>query len=228
VQLACAPGFVVSGALRVLCVAWDYDRVVREFLGDNKIDVAPAVVVEAFQRAERLLGSAWIESGMRADAGIGPRGTNSTLRVVATGQKLAYVEGTAGVDKLVGGLRSDSSSAAVELTAIYLLRSRVPLEIDLGSRCCCSPVSTTSDCRRGTRPSMPVSSSTPSWRCSPAPGTFPGSTIPRGSRGRSRPFSADRVEQQRRGHRRPVGADHAGHGARSFGGFGGQRRPERG
>src|SRR5439155_26637497 len=40
--------------------------------------------------------------------------------------------------------------------------------------------------RRGVRrraaaaePSMPVSSSRPSWRCSPEPGTFPGSTIPR-------------------------------------------------
>jgi hypothetical protein len=46
-------------------------------------------------------------------------------------------------------------------------------------------VSTTSGCRRGKPPSRPVSSSMPGWRCSPAPGTVPGSMIPRGSRGHS-------------------------------------------
>jgi hypothetical protein len=40
-----------------------------------------------------------------------------------------------------------------------------------------------------------LSSSMPSWWCSPAPGTFLGLTIPCGSRGHWRPFSADRVEQ---------------------------------
>jgi hypothetical protein len=39
------------------------------------------------------------------------------------------------------------------------------------SRCCCSPVSTTLGCRRGSPPGMPVSSSVPDCWCNPAPGT---------------------------------------------------------
>src|SRR6266536_1131107 len=53
----------------------------------------------------------------------------------------------------------------------------------------------------------------------------PGSRTPRGPPGHWRPYSADRIEQQRRGHRRPVGADRAGHGGRSRAGPGGQGGP---
>src|SRR6266536_3347613 len=45
----------------------------------------------------------------------------------------------------------------------------------------------------------------------------PGSRTPRGPPGHWRPYSADRIEQQRRGHRRPVGADRAGHGRHQAG-----------
>ena len=51
---------------------------------------------------------------------------------------------------------------------------------------------------------------------------------PLACRGRRRPFSADRVDQQLRGHRRTVGSDRAGHGDRPCAGLGGQGPPERG
>jgi len=54
----------------------------------------------------------------------------------------------------------------------------------------------------------------------PGVGQFPWLDVPRGSRGRWRRLSADRVEQQRRGHRRAVGADRAGHGGCSCAGLG--------
>ena len=56
---------------------------------------------------------------------------------------------------------------------------------------------------------MPVSSSMPSWRCSPEPGTFPGSTIPRGSRGHWRFSRLTASNSSVAGHR-PVGGDRAG------------------
>ena len=62
----------------------------------------------------------------------------------------------------------------------------------------------------------------------PGDGHFPGSMIPCDSRGHWRLFPAARVDQQRRGHRRPVSADRARHGSRSCAGLGGQGRPERG
>ncbi len=65
-------------------------------------------------------------------------------------------------------------------------------------------------------------------QCPPFSDHLRGSTTPRASGGRWRPFSADRVEQQRRGHRRPVGADCAGHGARSCARLGSQGLLERG
>jgi hypothetical protein len=48
------------------------------------------------------------------------------------------------------------------------------------------------------------------------------------TQGAQPPFPADHVEQQLRGHRRPVGADRAGHGRRPGAGLGGQGRGERG
>jgi hypothetical protein len=57
-----------------------------------------------------------------------------------------------------------------------------------------------------------------------APRALPGSTIPRGSGRGWRPFLADRVEQQLRGRRRPVGADRAGDVGRSCAGLGGSAR----
>jgi len=89
---------------------------------------------------------------------------------------------------------NDPDSAQVPDNLSELGQSSLPPLQPRGWCCCC-----------GRSPSMPVSSGKPSWRCSPAPGTFPGSTISRGSRGRWRPFSADRDREAKLQNRSPRG-----------------------
>jgi len=99
-----------------------FDEIVSGWLGDGQIAVSSELAVEAFNRAERLLGKEWVESTRAGPGGATISGTSPTLHVISIGQELASLEGIANVDKLINSVRNGDSAARAELTAISILR----------------------------------------------------------------------------------------------------------
>jgi hypothetical protein len=98
---------------------WTWEEINADWLSDNQLALPQAEVVAGFNRAERILGSQWIEK-----AAINLPGTSSTLRVASVGQLLSSLAGASGTEELVGKLQANDDSAFAELTATYLLKSQ--------------------------------------------------------------------------------------------------------
>lgn len=110
---------------------WRFEEINREWLGGTRLAVPPEVVVEAFNRAERILGREWVQSSRENPGGVA-RGSAPTLHVISMGQRLAVLEGVAGAAGLIDRIRRGDQSAAAELTALYLLRStRRAVDVEL-------------------------------------------------------------------------------------------------
>ena len=104
-------------------MGWSIEDVEQKLL-HGKIDTValpPATVLEAVDRAEKVLGSEWIASCSSA------KGLSPAMGIVGTGLRLASLEGLAESERLVKQIRRKDSSADAELTAIYLFRSSDPL-----------------------------------------------------------------------------------------------------
>jgi hypothetical protein len=102
-------------------VPWVIEDILRDWMPEGVIALAPHVVVAAFNRAETVLGRDWVEA-----CGANMRGPISTLSVVRVGQMLAALDGVAGREMLVNKLRQHDSSAMAELTALHFLRGDRP------------------------------------------------------------------------------------------------------
>jgi hypothetical protein len=111
-------------------MGWSYDSIERDWLAGSRIAVAPQEVVSAFDLAERVLGRTWIEAARMAPGGP-VSGAAPTLHVIAMGRQLAALEGVAGTEPLITGLRRGDESAAAELAAISLFRSQEPFAVEL-------------------------------------------------------------------------------------------------
>jgi len=107
-------------------MAWTYEDIQRDWLAGNRIAVAPADVVAAFDRCERVLGREWTDQARGNRTGTAP-----TLKVVSMGQELAALEDVAGSEQLVEKIRSGDPSAIAELRAIHLLRSQGGTAVEL-------------------------------------------------------------------------------------------------
>ena len=102
-------------------MTWTWDEIDANWLGDSVIAEDPGVVLEAFKRIDMTLGPDWIDN-YRADRGGGDhRGAGLTLPLVILGKQLAQIEGAAGCEGLVRGLRDGRPNARAELDAISLL-----------------------------------------------------------------------------------------------------------
>jgi hypothetical protein len=100
---------------------WTWDEINADWLSGNRLALSQAEVVAAFNRAEHILGSRWIEK-----AALNLPGTSSTLRVASVGQRLSSLDGASGTEELVSKLQANDDSAFAELTAAHLLKSRCP------------------------------------------------------------------------------------------------------
>ena len=101
---------------------WTWEEINAVWLSGNRLALSQAEIVAAFNRAEQVLGSRWIEK-----AAINLPGTSSTLRVVSVGQRLSSLDGASGTEELVSKLQANSDSAFAELTGAYLLKSQVQI-----------------------------------------------------------------------------------------------------
>src|SRR5262249_23423648 len=107
------------------CPSWTWDEINGDWLLGNQVALPPDAIVEAFNRAERVLGREWIEAA-RMQSGRQIRGTWPTLVVATVGQLLATLQGAGTADELIEKLRSGDASAFAELTAVHLIRSKEP------------------------------------------------------------------------------------------------------
>lgn len=83
----------------------------------------PEIIVDAFERAEKILGQDWVSSTRRVSGGqvMGP---GPLLTVVSMGGRLTALENVKNAEKLIAKLRKHDTSAEAELTAMYLLYIR--------------------------------------------------------------------------------------------------------
>jgi len=116
-------------------MSWSVARIEKEILhsGLDTLAFPPETIVSAVERVESVLGTQWLASATAAK-GIAP-----AMNVIAMGLRLPVLEGIPQSQALVRRLRQNEQSAAAELTAIYLFRSRdhsltFELQPDVGSR----------------------------------------------------------------------------------------------
>lgn len=101
---------------------WTVEKIERELLlADIETIVRPAqTIVEAINRAHRMLGAEWVASESIH------KGLASAMRIVGMGLRLETIEGLPRSEELLQKLRQQDSSADAELTGIHLLCSRSP------------------------------------------------------------------------------------------------------
>ena len=115
-------------------MTWTYGEIEREW---GAASSTPALVVEAFERVERVLGREWMDA-TRIRSGMKTQGAAPFLHVFSMGGRLRSLDGVAGTEPLVRRIGRQDESAESELTAMHLLRSRyraaeIELEPDVSS-----------------------------------------------------------------------------------------------
>jgi len=83
----------------------------------------PEIVIDAFERAEQILGRDWVASTRRVSGGQ-VRGPEPLLAVVSMGGRLTALGAVKNAEKLVAKLKRHDISAEAELTAMHLLHVR--------------------------------------------------------------------------------------------------------
>lgn len=108
-------------------MTWSLEDIERDWITGkvSALGASPDTIVASFDRAERALGSNWVENS-RVILGNIVRGSSPTLRVVRMGQMLAVLEDVTNPERLLDRIRNGDVSAEAELTALYLLRCRNP------------------------------------------------------------------------------------------------------
>src|SRR5438105_8284181 len=106
-------------------MAWTWEDIQRQWLGDGRVGYAPDEAVAAFNLVERTLGLEWMRTHNTA-GGAAVTGSAPTASMVHMGRRLAYLEGLAHADDLVRRIQQNDVSAGTELTSIYLVRHNQP------------------------------------------------------------------------------------------------------
>jgi hypothetical protein len=113
-------------------MTWTVEMLEKDWLGARigVLALSPDAIVAAFCLVEKHLGRSWIEaahvSGESLILGILP-----TLRVIAMGQRLVALDNVPGSKRLIEKIRQGDKSAEAELTAIYLVRCRQEIQVEL-------------------------------------------------------------------------------------------------
>lgn len=119
-------------------MTWTVKEIERDWLlgSMNALSLEPEAIVAAFNRAERLLDRSWIEelrisrkSPTLVDSVLNT--VAPALHVVSMGQRLAALDGVADPGRLIEKIRHRDSSAIAELTAIYIVRRKPEVQVEL-------------------------------------------------------------------------------------------------
>src|SRR5258706_7380983 len=98
----------------------------ERWLAGGALEANDAAILDAFQRAERILGRPWLEAPL-AEASVGPA---ITLPIYCVGEALRVVERARGAEKLITRVRERAPSALSELHALAVCVGNHPLEGD--------------------------------------------------------------------------------------------------
>ena len=110
-------------------MTWTVDKIEQQLLAAEigSVNFPESNVVDAVNRAERILGEEWIEAQTRNQKGLA-----SAMRIVGMGLRLGIIEHLPGNKELLHKLGKQDPSADSELTGIHLLRSKFPdVEVEL-------------------------------------------------------------------------------------------------
>ncbi len=99
---------------------WTWEDIARDCLRDAVIATAPPLVVDAFNRVERLLGRDWMLARLHSDVGGPLIASSSVLGIVSTGRQLCALEDVKNADNLITRLRENDRAARSELAAAFL------------------------------------------------------------------------------------------------------------
>ncbi len=106
-------------------MTWTAERIRAEWLGGAQVPLSDAVLVDSFDRVERLLGEEWLES-IRQRGGMTITGTMPTLTAAHFGRLLSVIERVPASDALIAAVRDRNPAAIAELEGIYLLTAATP------------------------------------------------------------------------------------------------------
>jgi len=106
-------------------MAWTWEEIKREWLGESQPPDAPSIIVDAFSRVDAAFGGPWIEA-TRSTGGITSQGSLAVLHIMGIARDLAALDGIAGADRLIRKIGQRDRSAHSEALAIHLLRSGWP------------------------------------------------------------------------------------------------------
>src|SRR5579862_4823378 len=102
---------------------WTWDIIQWDWLtGNGKVDFSDAIVLESFNRTDRLLGTDWIQRHRQLQSGIIHSGSSVTLEIIKVGLQLLALDGARNADSIIQRLRNCDTSAMAELTAIHLAK----------------------------------------------------------------------------------------------------------
>jgi hypothetical protein len=103
-------------------MAWTWEEIEREWLGESESPDTPSIIVEAFNRVDAAFGRPWIEAS-RSAGGVASQGSLTVLHIMGIARDLAALDGIAGVDRLIRKIGQQDRSASSEARAIHLLRA---------------------------------------------------------------------------------------------------------
>jgi hypothetical protein len=106
-------------------MAWTWDEIEREWLGDSQSPDTPSIVVDAFNQVDAAFGRSWIEATRSSDE-MPRQGSLTVLHIIGIARDLAALNGIAGADRLIRKIGQRDRSASSEARAIHLLRSGQP------------------------------------------------------------------------------------------------------
>jgi hypothetical protein len=92
---------------------------IEAWLGDSRVNLSLAQLVDGFNASETHLGADWVE-GHRVKGNVVHCGAYATLSVAANGIRLRSVERALGFQELVARLRADEPAAYTELSGAFL------------------------------------------------------------------------------------------------------------
>ena len=101
-------------------MTWTIEEIERDWGATSAL---PGIVVDAFERAERILGREWI-AATRERSGTRVQGPVPLLEVVSMAGRLSMLDAVEGAEQLLRRLKQHDASAEAELTAMHLLHSR--------------------------------------------------------------------------------------------------------
>jgi len=100
-------------------MSWTIEEIERDWGATSAL---PGIVVDAFERVERILGREWI-AATRERAGGRVQGAGPLLQVISMGGRLSVLDTVEGAERLVRRLKQHDASGEAELTAMHLLHS---------------------------------------------------------------------------------------------------------